>query len=143
MPSSAVASLGVIMPCINHFSVRPHITPPPPPAVPPIELFVCGSPPKSNIPPSHAELESMHFHSGQKRRSAKRKAGQVHVDHKFAVNVRLTHTSWEQWKQWKTYCPNGSAVVVFPIHALICTSHSSCCRQEVMALPLRNRGGPC
>lgn len=89
-------------------SASGHILRPPtttttfPPAVSSVELFVCGSPHKSNIPPSHAELESMCFHAEQKRRPNKKKKKQeerqVEVDHKFTVNVRFMHNSSKQWK---------------------------------------------
>lgn len=42
---------------------------------------------------------------------------------KFPVNISFTCNPSKQWRWRTTHCLISSAVVVFPIHALICTSH--------------------
>lgn len=145
MPSSAAPSQGGLSLPVSITSASGHIfLTPPPPTVPPIELFVCGSPHKSNIPLSHAELESMRFHAELKSkiRREKTQAGESwpEVQLIFVPRSALLNN-----------VPTAllcccSAVVVFPIDALICTSHYLCCSSAGTGndgAPVANPGGPC
>lgn len=62
-----------------------------------------------------------------KKRRRARSPGRTAGRWTLTISSQLMFASSKQCQQWKTYCPTGSVAVLFPIHALICTSHSCCC----------------
>lgn len=68
-----------------------------------------------SIDPWSFMLNRTHDRMGRKRTAGEKK--------KLTVNISFTCVPSKQWRLGTTHCLINSAVVVFPIHELICTPH--------------------